>query len=190
MKLPTPVDVLRSDQLPSQRLNDEGLPSIEQHPIPHFFQHPPNGRSPDTLVAGEIRIEHVRTVLQFHPLWRHASHAATRVHTHLRRIELPQPEQVEHRFTVLELPFSGKHHGNRRLGEQGRRHVSVGVDNVPVPRSAPREASFRTSIAGTAASSALATAPRRCGMPPAPTNRGDSSCSYPYASTVLKPVPY
>lgn len=95
------ADVLLSDQLSSQRLNDEGLPSIGRHPIPHVLQRVSNGRRRDALIAGEILIGHVRPVLQLHPLRQRASHAAGCVPAHLRQVEQPEPEQIEH---GLDLP--------------------------------------------------------------------------------------
>lgn len=71
-------------------------------------------------------IELFQPVLQLQPLRQRAPHAATRPHTHLRRIELPWPEQAENGLTVQERSFPGKRHGNRR-------HAAVRLDTLPVP---------------------------------------------------------
>lgn len=109
---------LLADQVSPERLINQGLPSIWRHPILHVLQRPPNGRRRDALVASEILVGHVRPVLQLHPLWQRAPHAAARAHTHLRRIELPEPQQIQHGFAVQERAFPGKSHGNRRLSKR------------------------------------------------------------------------
>ncbi len=110
---PSSVDVLHSDQLASQRLNDEGLPPIGRHPIPHVLQCPPNGGRRNAVVASEILVGHVRTVLQLHPLRRRVP---TRAFGGLN-CSSQGKSSTDSRYREA-LP--SKCHGNRRLGERGR----------------------------------------------------------------------
>ena len=99
-KSPPRIDVPLSDQPSPRRLNNEGLPSIWRHPIPRVLQRPPNGRRRNALVA--VRPSSgTSSRFQLDPLRQRAPHTAGCVPAHLRQVEQPEPEQIEH---GLDLP--------------------------------------------------------------------------------------
>ena len=136
MKPPSSVDVLRSDQLASQRLNDEGLPPIGRHPIPHVLQCPPNGGRRNAVVASEILVGHVRTVLQLHPLRRRVP---TRT---FGGLNCPSQGSSSTDSRCRKALLS-KCHGNRRLGERGRTITTPLRGQPPQILPAPTMASRR-----------------------------------------------
>lgn len=77
------------------------------------------------------RFGHVRPFFLL-PLRQGAPHTAARPHTHFRRIELPEPEQIEHGFMVQERALPREGDSDRRLSARRRQHVAVRVEALAV----------------------------------------------------------